>query len=343
MKRREFLAASAAALACTARLAADEKAATVADGGCGEAFRHRLPEFEPGSRFNRVAWFPSGRGLALNRKGPGRVVLIDTDKGTLVDTALALADVQFIGCAEAQRSVIVVTTRGEAHRYLIDSDSQELIQDFKDRVWTAALSPRGSQVAVACGTDSPTLRVWDVETRKEIWARKLKRLEIPQAVDFSYSGKLVAFGTSHGYVYVCNTSDGRVWHEIHPPADERTERASVAAVRFLKSDDLVAMSYYGPGISVCTLANETHRFIRNSHGRHHRTLGVSPCHELIAAGDELGVITIYDSAAAKELMVIDAHETSIEQLVFSLDDQTLASISSGNKLLLTKSSTFLPQ
>jgi WD40 repeat protein len=273
--------------------------------------------------------------MALNRKGPGRIVIVDKKAETLLDTSLALPDVHFIGCVETPRSVIAVTTRGEAHRYSVEKDSHELTFSVKDRVYSAALSPDGALLAISYGTDFPILSMWDIRTKQELWKRGLRRLQIPRFIEFSTLSTRFAFSSPEGLVHICNSSDGQLVNEIKPPRDLAIDRVSVASLRFLEPEDTVAISYYEPAISIYSISEERHQRIRNSHERHHRTLASSRCHSLIAAGDEQGVITIYNAQKMVESFLIDSHETSIGYLVFSPDGGTLASLSAGNKLVLT--------
>ncbi|HEV3236326.1 MAG TPA: sigma-70 family RNA polymerase sigma factor [Gemmataceae bacterium] len=204
-------------------------------------------------------------------------------------------------------------------------------------VHSVALSPDGKFLAT--GEHSPgwpvhTIRLWDIETGKEI--RKIEGHKAGiTALAFSPDSKTLASGSADKTVRLWQVATGEELRE------------------FTNHLGLVPFAAFGKdGTTIFSAGDKTARHWEATTGKELHTFtghdndiqagALSSDGKFLATGDSGGIIRIWDAATGMEQLKIAAHEKAVKSVAFSVDNTILASGGEDQKIHLWDVATGKP-
>ncbi|MFL5242110.1 MAG: sigma-70 family RNA polymerase sigma factor [Gemmataceae bacterium] len=187
-------------------------------------------------------------------------------------------------------------------------------------VYCVAISPDGKTLATGdhtAGWALNTIRLWDVETGKEL--RKIQGHKGGiLTLAFSPNGKTLASGSADKSVQLWQVSTG---DSVQPFTGNLGE---VRFVSFAK-DGAVLLNSDGKAIRRWELASNKELPPLTGHDNDITTGALSPDGKVLATADAGGAIRLWDIATSKELRILTAHKKTVKSVAFSPDSKTLAS------------------
>ncbi len=194
--------------------------------------------------------------------------------------------------------------------------------------WSATLSPDGKTLACSirvAGQQDSKIRLWDVDTGKELWRGKAGSPHPPHDVAFTPDGKALASGEDGGKVRLWSTATGALLREWQAPRYG-------GALTFAPRGDTLAI---GIGERVCLLDVKTwtpRRYLttpKEKSAGFVYSLAFSPDGKTLACGfgipEFAGTLVFFDIATGKELRRGQGPFPTVLALAFSPDGKTLAS------------------
>lgn len=203
-----------------------------------------------------------------------------------------------------------------------------------------AYSPNGR--FVASGSDDNTVKLWDVETGREMrtFAGHTKPVK---AVAFSRDGRFLASGSEDATLMLWDLTAGKVVRTFTGHSDAITAVAFSPDGRFLLSgaDALGALSNAGAVGQVKLWAISTGRAVRtfNGHSGGVRTVAFSPDGRLALSGGDDKRVKLWDLAAGQEVRSFLQHSGPIKAVAFSPDGRLALSGSADKTMKLWEVAT----
>jgi WD40 repeat protein len=187
-----------------------------------------------------------------------------------------------------------------------------------------ALGPDGKTLALSRGDLG--VRVWDIATGKDRWAKRDDRLG-GMGLAYSLDGALLASSGHDDRVHVWDAATGRLEHLL-----KLRVSGGVLILAFSPDKKLLAGAG-GDGIQVWELeSGKTLHHIRP--GPWVRALVFSRDNKHLAAGLDGGKLQLWDVATGKKTVTFAGHDYDVQALAFSPDGKTLASGSSDGTALV---------
>ena len=235
--------------------------------------------------------------------------------------------------------------------------------------YNVSFSPDGKLLATAEGWPDQSVRLWDMETQKEIAALK-GHADVVFSVSFSPDGKLLASGSTDKTVRlwdiekqkeiavlrghnssvwsVCFGPDGkllasgggdstvRIWDvegkkEI---AVLRGHNFDVLCLSFSPDGKWLASGGFDKPIRLWDLEAKAGAAVLKGHTHFVRSLSFSPGGKWLASGSDDNTIRLWDVKEQKEVAVLKGHTHYVKSVSFSPDGKWLASGSEDGTVLL---------
>jgi WD40 repeat protein len=222
---------------------------------------------------------------------------------------------------DSGRVAYVVGFKGlEIH--IAEVPSGEVVSRLKGHhsapVTSVAFAPDG-KVLASTGPDQ-TLRLWDVETGKELQRAESKHVS---GVSFLAGGKTLLTGSLNGIV--------RWWDAVTVKELRRlTESPDRGAHLALSPDESLMACWSWNTIRVRELPTGKLCVASSGHDGHVRELALAPDGKILATGGYDGTIRLWDVASGKEVERLDGGLTWMERgLAYSADGTTLVAAGSG--------------
>jgi RNA polymerase sigma factor (sigma-70 family) len=248
---------------------------------------------------------------------------------------------QIMSIAYSKDGKKLVSTGADHLARLWDTDSGKQIRTFREEadrgnayapsrwVHSVALSPDGKLLATgefSPGWPAHTIRLWDVETGKEI--RKIEGHKGGiVSLAFSPDSKTLASGSADKTVRLWQAATGEELREF------TNHLGPVPFVAFDKDGTTIISA--GDKIArhwETATGKELHTF--TGHENDIQAASLSADGKNLATGDSGGIIRIWDVTTGKEQLKIAAHEKDVKGLAFSVDNTILASGGQDQKIHL---------
>jgi RNA polymerase sigma factor (sigma-70 family) len=207
-----------------------------------------------------------------------------------------------------------------------------------------AVVPTPDGKGIFSGSRTPTARLWEVDTGKE-----LRRFDLPQkpgapqpntisSLTLSPDGCTLATGSWSGPLYLWEVATGKLLRTLPGP------RNWIHAVAFSPDGKLLASaaSYADQSTDIVFWDAATGKQLRRlqGHSRAAVCLAFSPNGKLLASGGQDGEVRLWDTATGKPANTWQAHRNQyVTPLAFSPDGKTLASAGHDNTLRLWEVAT----
>lgn len=290
--------------------------------------------------------------LALNHQAPvwavslgedGRALGAVTEDGRLwmwelsdAHPVLAVPErsfVWFLDLSADGRWAATAATDGAVRLY--DRASGQLtrvLRGHRDIVGSVAFSP-DSQVLASSGFDG-TVRLWDPRTGRQT-ARLAGHQGFVRAVAWSPDGTVLASAGSDQTVRLWDTSTGRERTRLEAPPMVRAVTFDAAGSQFAAASESPSVVRWefpsGKPLPPLSVA-----------GGPLAGLAYSPGGETLAAGSEVGLIILFDTAEGKERLRRQVHRGFVYTLRFSSDGKWLASAGDDRKIVVQRADDLTP-
>ena len=195
------------------------------------------------------------------------------------------------------------------------------LEGHESVVRSVSFSPDGKTLAT--GSGDKTLKLWNVETGKEI--RTIKGHEgVVYSVSFSPDGKTLATGSEDKTIKLWNVETGKEIRTI------KGHEGSVLSVSFSPDGKTLATGSEDKTIKLWNV--ETGKEIRTIKGDEGFVYSVSfsPDGKRLATGSTDNTIKLWNVETGKEIRTLKGHESPVYSVSFSLDGKTLATGSDDN-------------
>lgn len=182
-------------------------------------------------------------------------------------------------------------------------------------IWSAihsvAWSPNGK--AVAAGTESMDIKLWDVARGNELLSLDVKTNPV-KSIAFSPDGKTLAAGLSCGFVMLWDMTSGQQLLSIHAHKDRIDSITFPPDGKQLASTGSGELKLWSP-ISGKELANFSQVKAY--------CLSFDPSGRTLAIGSE-NAVKLLEAQSGKELMTLDAHADSVNDISCRADGKNIA-------------------
>jgi WD40 repeat protein len=263
--------------------------------------------------FNRVAFVPGGKHALV---AGGAVILFDLNSGAEVHRVLEVTGARR-GLAVARDGKHALTAHGrEPFFHLVEISSLKTVQTFSGHtsgVFTVDLSPDGKKALSVSG--DATVRLWDVETGKELRQRVVPGRG-PLCAAYSPDGKRVLVGY-HG-----NTSEETVVlldDTLAPLRSFIGHDGNLTAVAFLPDGTKGLSTSLDGTVRLWDLDKGTELFKMNHPGGVHH-VAVSPDgRRALSAGYGDRTVRLWDLRTGKNVRAFEGHSARVLGVAFSPD------------------------
>jgi WD40 repeat protein len=190
------------------------------------------------------------------------------------------------------------------------------LEGHQDSVWSVSFSPDGKTLAT--GSLDNTIKLWNIDTGKEISTIRGHRRSVVYGVSFSPDGKTLAIGNSDSTIKLWNIDTGKEIRTL------QGHQNSVYSVSF--SPDGMTLAT-GSGDRTIKLWNiDTGKEIRTLQGHQNSVYSVrfSPDGMTLATGSGDRTTKLWNIDTGKEIRTLQGHQSSVWSVSFSPDGKTLA-------------------
>lgn len=224
---------------------------------------------------------------------------------------------------DGESLAVVLSEAPQEFRLVNSQDGQEQRRiPTTDKIVRWAFSPDGKQI-VATERDS-TVRLYDVDTGKELWAFKIELKNNAEsytsAVSFAPDGKLIAacapIGSDHD-IYLLDAASGE---QVNKLVGHIWKPWAVAFTR----DSKRLYSSGWDGVIRRWDVETGKQLALPGEVRATGVIAASPAEPLVAYEDEAGTIHLANSTDGKEVRTISLPGAEVSQLAFSPDGKQLA-------------------
>lgn len=199
------------------------------------------------------------------------------------------------------------------------------------KVVSLSFSPDGKHLAVGTAGQTPTVKLFDLASRKVVHDLPCEGRGAPFSIAFSRDGKRLAIGDYNLNVTVRNRADAAEVAAL-PGDPERKKYRQARRIAFLPDGRLVA-GYSTGEIFVWDVGGKqvAQKF---DHGQEIKSLTVSPDGNRIATGTDFG-LRLWDSASGKAVVSLDQKSSNVHQV------QAIAFTPDGKAVLTADSPGFV--
>ena len=177
---------------------------------------------------------------------------------------------------------------------------------------SAAFSPDGKLIASA--SDDNTIRIWDVNTGKELKILK-GHIYCICSVEFSNNGKHIVSASYDGTVRIWDTETGK-------EVDFLSGFDCIRYATFCHNERRIILALCDGTIRV--LDAKTRLQTKSIKGH---SAALSPDGNRIVSASEDGTIQIWDAKSGKKLLVLEGHTSGVNSVAFSHDGKRIVSTS----------------
>ncbi len=233
------------------------------------------------------------------------------------------------------------------HLYDVSGETPKEIAVLKARVGfgirSIAFFPDGKKVAFGGADES--VRVWDIESQKEVFISKDHRGDV-RCLAFSPDGKLLASGSNDKTIFLWNVAvDGKLSENTVIKADDKFGSAVCSVVFAQKGKSLVTGGSNGI-IRVFTI--DPNKGAKQAGGFKSTKGGSSDVNVVSSADSKLWAITDHKqinliNSAGAGLALFEGHKENVSDVGFSPDAKLLASVGRDGTLHVWNIATKKPQ
>ena len=200
-------------------------------------------------------------------------------------------------------------------------------------VTSIAYSPTEDIVASTARQRDETLRLWDVETRKQL--AQYKHTGNPNAATFSPDGKLVAFAGEDRSVVLWDVAKERPIKTLHLTHVANT-------LSFSPGGRYLASGGYNYEIRIWDLETYEYRSMQ-AVGHTVKSLAFSSDGELLVSGGTDDAVRIWDAKEGRHITKLLGHDKEVNATQFLSDENTLATASEDGDVVLCEIDKHLRQ
>ncbi len=191
------------------------------------------------------------------------------------------------------------------------------------KLFSLAYSPDGKQLALGTGGATPSVKVIEISTKKEIHDFPCEGRGAGFTVAFSPDGKLIAFGDYDLSVKVRRLQDGSEVASL-PGDPDRKKYRQARRVAFGTDSKQLVVGYSTGEVFVWDLAGSKVA-VRFDHGYEIAALAVSPDGKLIATGTDFG-LRLWNAADGTPVVKVDvtsSGEYQVQAIAFMPDGKSV--------------------
>jgi len=287
-----------------------------------------------GERYEDLEPYLRSLGTGASRRA------VDVEAVRIVD----YSEVVLGGVAERKTEVFAVAVSPDGELIAAGTDGDILLWDTKrlrggidatdarirpkrlpeptSYVYSVAFGAEGR--LLASGEQEHVVRVWDVDSRKQLWENGTRHTDAVYSVAFSPDGTRLASGGYDGRVVLWNVPKN-TWL----PSPERVSR--VTSVAFSPNGRLVAIGYLDNSVRLWDTHGTTLRTL-GEHGSSVETVAFSPDGRFVASSGLDKIVRLWDVESRDEVWKDNpdggrGHDYLVRCVAFSPDGRTIASAS----------------
>ncbi len=198
-------------------------------------------------------------------------------------------------------------------------------------VWSMALSDDGQ--TVAAGDRDGTVRVWDVQSARQLGVFDAELTMPVQSMAVSGDGRTVAAGDERGAVRIWHVPSGREVARLDGEEGSDSSLVSVSSLA-LSNDGRVVASVRGTTAQLWDVESgrETGRIDKEGHAAW--SVALSGDGRIAAVGDQVGTVWLLEVGSGRELGSFKGPEWPVAAVTFSADGGILAAGDRGGAVRL---------
>lgn len=197
-----------------------------------------------------------------------------------------------------------------------------------DKVFSLAFSADGKVIAIGTGGSTPTVKVVNVASQKQVTDFPCEGRGAAFTVAFSSDSKLLAVGDYDLNVKVRNLADGSEFASL-PGDPDRKKYRQARRVIFTPDKKQLVVGYSTGEIFVWDLASKK-ATVQCNHGNEITALAISPDGKLIASGTDFG-LRLWNIADGNPLVKLDkksSGEHQVKAVEFLPDGKSVVTVDS---------------
>ncbi|NWJ98529.1 MAG: protein kinase, partial [Chloroflexi bacterium] len=214
--------------------------------------------------------------------------------------------------------------------YLNLQNSTPILTGHSYAVWTVAFSPDGKYLA--SGSYDKTVKLWDVNTAKELYTFKGHSDSIT-SVAFSPDGKYLASASQDKTIKVWDVSTTKELYTL------KGHSYAVTSIAFSPDSKYLASASQDNNVKLWDVSTTKELYTLKGHSDSVWTVAFSPDGKYLASASQDKTVKLWDVNTARELNTFTGHASYVRSVAFSLDGKYLASGSDDNSLKVWDVST----